>query len=119
MANTTIRDGSVNKLMGAFFEAIQENNRIGPVHVSLYMALLYERARQGFADPFHIFSHTLMPMAKISGSATYYRTIRDLHRFGFIRYMPSHNYMIGSEVYMLCIGPLGETNNQPVFGVVK
>ena len=108
MAGTAIRDGDMGKLVAAFLESILENNRIGPVHVSLYMALLYERARQDFADPFHIFSHTIMPMAKISGSTTYRAAMKDLDWFGYIRYEPSHNYVTGSAVYLLCLRPVAD-----------
>jgi len=100
------RDKDVKQLIQGFFESSVSDNRIGPVHVSLYMALLFEWARQEFAEPFHVFSHSLMPAAKISGSATYHAAIKDLHRFGYIRYLPSRNYVTGSAVYILdcCAG---------------
>ena len=42
----------------------------------------------------------LMEMAKIIGLATYHRCIRDLDRFGYIRYQPSFNPDIRSQVVL-------------------
>lgn len=84
-----------------FYQAIDNDARIGPVHVSVYMALLNLWEKQGHVNPIHIFSRNVMPMAKISGVATYYRTMKDLNKYGYIKYVSTYDRIIGSLVYLL------------------
>jgi Fe2+ or Zn2+ uptake regulation protein len=88
-----------------FYKAIGNDTRIGPVHVSVYMALLNLWEKQGRVNPIHIFSRDVMPMAKISGIATYYRTLRELDRYGYIKYISTYDRVTGSVVYFLEIKP--------------
>jgi hypothetical protein len=81
-----------------FFIATIRDVRISPVHISLYMALLNCYCQQ-LNNPIYIFSTQVMPLAKISGPATYHRTIRQLHEYGYIRYVPSYYHLLGSLVY--------------------
>ncbi|MBN8856680.1 MAG: hypothetical protein J0H07_32795 [Sphingobacteriales bacterium] len=41
-----------------------------------------------------------MPIAKISGIATYYRTMKELNKYGYIRYISTYDRIIGSLVYI-------------------
>ncbi len=84
-----------------FYEVITCDGRIGPVHISVYMALLYLWEQQSYKDPLHIFSRDLMPLAKISGVATYYRTMKELNKYGYIKYISTYDRILGSLVYML------------------
>ncbi len=84
-----------------FYEVIVHDVRIGPVHISVYMALLYLWQKQEYVDPIHIFSKDLMPMAKISGIATYYRTLKELNMYGYIKYISTYDRILGSLVYMM------------------
>lgn len=79
---------------------IAGDGRIGPVHISVYMALLHLWERQDHVNPIHIFSRNLMPIAKISGIATYYRTMKELNKYGYIRYISTYDRIIGSLVYI-------------------
>ncbi|HMH32909.1 MAG TPA: hypothetical protein VK543_07755 [Puia sp.] len=81
-----------------FIIAIKQDARISPVHISLYLALLYCQSEQCM-NPIYIFSAQVMPLAKISGPATYHRTIRQLHEYGYIKYVPSYYHLLGSLVY--------------------
>jgi hypothetical protein len=96
-----------------FYEAIGNDTRIGPVHVSVYMALLNLWDKQGHVNPIHIFSRDIMPMAKISGVATYYRTMKELNKYGYIKYISTYDRILGSLVYLLelkaCEGYLCKT----------
>ena len=83
-----------------FYVFIEDDPRISPVHISLYMALMELWIRREYASPLLVFSHEVMPLAKISGMATYYRTIKQLHDFGYIRYAASFNRFEGSSVYL-------------------
>jgi hypothetical protein len=86
---------------GKFYEAIGHDTRIGPVHVSVYMALLHLWGKQGYTSPIHIFSRDVMPLAKISGIATYYRALKELNKYGYIKYISTYDRILGSLVYML------------------
>ena len=84
-----------------FYEVIVGDGRIGPVHISMYMALLHLWKVQGSVNPINIFSRELMPVAKISGIATYYRVLKELTAYGYIRYVSTYDRVVGSLVYML------------------
>ena len=83
-----------------FYSAIREDGRISPSHISLYMGLFYCWMKNGFDSPVSFNGAQIMRISKISGRATYIRCIRDLHEFGHIRYVPSHNPFLGSQAYL-------------------
>ncbi|MBS1948714.1 MAG: hypothetical protein JST47_13200 [Bacteroidetes bacterium] len=83
-----------------FFENIADDNRIGPVHISLYMGLFYCWMNNAFEEPFYFNSTIIMKAAKISSRATYTRCIKDLHAFGYISYTSSNNPYYGGTVYL-------------------
>jgi hypothetical protein len=85
----------------AFFAAIADDPRVNTTHICLYMALLHYWKDQSLVCPMHVFSHGIMQKAKISSSATYHKSIRDLHHFGYIKYMPSFKKNQGSKIYMV------------------
>jgi len=84
-----------------FFSAIADDPRINTAHISLYMALLKLWGEQGFENPIRVFSYEIMPLCKISGIATYHKSIRQLHLYGYIRYEPSYNRKRGSKIYII------------------
>ena len=88
-----------------FMEQVGEDPRIGPMHISLYTAILYLWSVQGFDGPVIVSARTLMPVAKIAGPGPYHRSIRQLHEYGYIRYEPSCDPAKPSRVYL---GQIGE-----------
>jgi hypothetical protein len=84
-----------------FMNAVSEDPRMGPTHVSLFLAILYFYKKQKFQSPISIYSKELMKQAKISSGGTYHRCIQELSEYGFIRYIPSYNPMLGSLIYVL------------------
>jgi hypothetical protein len=90
-----------SKQFSDFFAAIADDPRINSTHISLYMALLHYWKEHGFVCPLVVFSHNIMQIAKILSSDTYYRSIRDLSDFGYIRYEPSYKRNQGSKIYLL------------------
>lgn len=84
-----------------FLKAVEEDPRVGPAHISLFMALLQAYKSQEMKTPISVFSRDLMKLAKISAGGTFRKCIWDLHEFGFIRYVPSYNPLLGSLVYFL------------------
>lgn len=88
-----------------FFTAIAEDPRIGITHIGLYAAVLQYWQQHGFASPVQVFSYELMQTAKISAGGTFYKTMRELHEYGYLKYQPSFNHNKGSRIYILREGP--------------
>ena len=81
-----------------FFDRIRDDARITTAHISLYTALWKLRKDKENMEPLYIFSHEVMPVCKISSYSTYHKTIRQLHEFGYINYVPSFNHFTGSVI---------------------
>jgi hypothetical protein len=86
--------------LSQFYLKIIDDPRIGPVHTSLYGALFTLWEKQNFTSPLCLFSREVMPLCKISGSATYHRVIKELNEYGYLRYIPSYNHFVGSSIYL-------------------
>ncbi len=87
------------ELLVKFMECAKEDPRIGMSHISLYAALVaLPQLRQ--ENPLCVFAKDVMPYCKLYSKATYNRTLRQLHEFGYIRYVPSYNHFLGSLVYL-------------------
>jgi hypothetical protein len=83
-----------------FHGSIVDDPRVGPAHVSLYVAILHFASEQEFKRPISVFGKELMKHAKIAGAATYTKCIQELKEFGYIDYIPSFNPLLGSSVYL-------------------
>jgi hypothetical protein len=91
---------NLNPELKTFFVAIREDPRINAVHISLFMAVIQLWHEHNCLNPFCIFSRDLMQLAKISGAATYHKSIRELDEYGYIKYEPSFNHRKGSLIYI-------------------
>jgi len=95
-SETTLKD-----ILREFHNRVVDDPRMGPTHISLYIAILHFTNEQNFQSPISVFSKELMKHAKISGIATYTKCILELKQFGFINYIPSFNPLLGSLIYLL------------------
>ena len=95
---------SVSQL-SIFFLQVVDDPRIGPMHNSLYGALFSLSEKQDYAEPLSVFSYEVMPLCKISSTATYHKTIKELHDYGYIKYIPSYNHFLGSLIYFILTTP--------------
>jgi hypothetical protein len=84
----------------SFMTRAKADPRISPLHLGLFLALLHCWHEQACINPIYIFARDLMPLTKMSSTTTYHRTIRELHAYGYIRYVPSFNPVLGSLVYL-------------------
>lgn len=91
----------VQVILNGFFQAVETDPRIGVSHISLYCAIIRCGINHNDNGAVPICSTEIMKAAKIGGIGTYHRCIRDLHSFGYIRYVPSFNYRKKSKVYFL------------------
>ena len=83
-----------------FMKRYYDDSRITSVHISIYMALLLAYLLHASENPIQIDHEVLMRHAKMNARATYYKSLQDLHEFGYIDYIPSHNVFLGSLVYL-------------------
>jgi hypothetical protein len=89
--------------LALFFEIIKDDHRIGPVHVSMYAALLSMRNETAHISFFPVSRKVLMSRSKILGKTTYYKCLNDLAECGYIEYKPEHR--LGKT--MVCCLPFG------------
>jgi hypothetical protein len=86
--------------LSGFYEAIEDDVRIGATHISLYMALLQQWNIVGGKNPFLIERSVIMKAAKINARYTYNKCMNNLQEFGYITYLPSSNQFTNSTVYL-------------------
>ena len=84
--------------MNDFFRRSRHDARIGAVHISMYVSLLELWQESGMKPSLFVFSYEVMPLCKISASSTYYKTIRQLDEYGYLKYTASYNHFVGSVV---------------------
>jgi len=89
------------KELTRFYEAIRKDAAIGPSHISVYMALFQLYNLNGFTNPVNICRKGVMEVAKIAGTATFHKCIKDLQALGYIQYCPSYKSEIHSQVRLL------------------
>jgi hypothetical protein len=89
------------KELTIFYNAINDDPRIGITHICVYMALFQFFNLNGFQNPVNITRQKIMEVSKISGVATFHKCIKELHDYGYIEYVPSYNPMVGSRVFLL------------------
>ena len=85
--------------LSAFYCSIMADSRINARHISLYMALFECWNKNNFQSPVSIKRHDIMQAAKISGFATYHKCMKELHEYGYIKYIPSFDPGIKSKVH--------------------
>lgn len=83
-----------------FFEKIQQDDRLNPTHISLYIALFQFWNLNHFQNPISISRNEMMRLSKISAYGTYHKCIKQLQEFGYIVYLPSFNPFKGSLVHL-------------------
>ncbi|MGC4038735.1 MAG: hypothetical protein QM764_22415 [Chitinophagaceae bacterium] len=88
-------------ILYSFMKTVQGDARITVFHISVFICLVCLAPDAPLRQPLSVFGRDMMPLCKISGSATYHRTIRQLAAYGYIRYVPSCNHFMGSLVFLV------------------
>lgn len=91
---------NINRLLKLFLERASDDPRIGPVHLGLYLAIVYLWSLQGGGAFIHISARKLMPLARIGGVRLYHRSIRQLHEYGYLQYEPPFDPERPSRIYL-------------------
>ncbi len=86
--------------LNSTFQRFANDKNITPFHISLYMALFQKWNGYKFQNPIVISREEIMYISKIGSANTYTKCLKDLHKWAYIKYEPSHNYHVGSKVYM-------------------
>lgn len=81
-----------------FYDKIQQDERLNPTHISLYLAIFQFWNINHFQNPISISRNEMMRLSKISALGTYHKCIKELQNFGYIEYIPSFNPYKGSLV---------------------
>lgn len=90
------------KPLSDFFKAIESDYRISITHIGIYVALLEFRAGKGFINPIQAYRCEIMDIAKISSPKTYYKCMRELNEYGYIKYVSTRKRNQGSTIYFPC-----------------
>jgi len=98
MENCGASGDQVMQAFLSFFEKIHSDPKIGPFHIAVFSALYWAWLKNGKNNFLLVFSHEVMPIAKIGGRYTYQRTMKELAEYGYIRYTPSFNRFRGSKI---------------------
>lgn len=73
--------------------------------VAMYMALFLLWNRSHWKTVLSVNRSELMGISKIGSSATYTKSLKNLTKLGYIKYLPSKNPLVGSKVYMFKLLP--------------
>jgi hypothetical protein len=76
-----------------------KDTRLLATHISLCTALFACWQKNGFISPFPVSRKQLMAFSRIASVATYHKCMKELDEYGYIRYQPSFNPKLGSQVY--------------------
>ncbi|KAA5548127.1 hypothetical protein F0145_05205 [Adhaeribacter rhizoryzae] len=92
----------VTELKRGYITLIRDE-RINVWHISIYIAFLYLWVRKKGINPLYITRKKVMKLAHISSIATYHKCIKQLQEFGYIRYVPSYNRFLGTQVFLVAV----------------
>lgn len=96
------------KHLAGFFDRVAKDDRLGPLHISMYVSLFQFWNASHFKNPISISRNELMRVSKISAKATYHKCMRELNAYGYLKYEPSFNPIRGSLIYLFNFETGGE-----------
>lgn len=87
-----------------FFDRAAKDYRLNATHISLYMAIFQLWNINRFKNPISISRSEIMELSKVSSKNTYHKCMKELHKYGYLRYDPSYHPLRGSWVYLFVFG---------------
>jgi hypothetical protein len=100
------------KHLTGFFKKTASLKNINPSHISLYLALFQCWNINRFKNPITINREEIMISSKIKSKATYHKCMKELQALGFIKYTPSFNPYLGSEVEIYNLSESANTSSK-------
>lgn len=94
--------GKVNyiKHLQAVAHLFEQDDRLGPWHISLYHALFHCWNDNKLQNPVSINRNEVMRLSKIGSVNTYTKALKQLSEWEYLVYEPSNNRWVGSRIYM-------------------
>ena len=89
------------KHLTGFFNKAEDEKKLNPTHISLYIALFQCWNVNRFKNPTGISREQIMNASKINSNATYHKCMKDLQTLGFIEYLPTYNPHSSSNIIMI------------------
>ncbi len=77
-----------------------DDERLSPFHISLYLTLFQFWNLNRFKNPISIARQETMRLSKIGSVNTYIKCIKELDKWQYLKYAPSHNPLKGSLIYL-------------------
>lgn len=105
--------------LAGFFDRVAKDDRLGPLHVSMYVSLFQFWNASRFKNPISISRSEVMRISKICSKATYHKCIKELNEFGYLKYKPSFNPIRGSLVYLFNFESGSEQLHEPILTKFK
>lgn len=99
------------KHLNSIMKRFSVDERLNPTHISLYMALFQFWNYNHFPVVIYINREEVMKMSKIGSMATYHRCLKQLHKWNYIVYLPTHNPFKSSQIKFFNFGTTTETSN--------
>lgn len=84
--------------LNGFFKELEEDERMTPYHISLYLSCFRLWNLNRFKSPFPISRFEMMKLSRIGSVNTYARCIKQLDKWGYIEYSPAANLHTGSMI---------------------
>ncbi|UAY55779.1 hypothetical protein [Arachidicoccus terrestris] len=89
---------SENVNLFALIDKMQNDFRVGPLHISLMMAILRFMREQQKGDVITVKGQVLREASKIASKSAYHKYISELHHYGYIRYESQSGSRKGSRI---------------------
>ena len=96
------------KHLNAVFQKFYADKRLNPTHISLYMTLFQYWNINRFPEEFYIDRQEVMELSKIGSTATYHGCLKQMNKWKYLKYMPSHNPYKGSKIKLFNFGTTSE-----------
>ena len=87
-----------------FYGTIIDDDRLTAFHVSMYLGLFQLWNKNRFENPLPVSRKEVMQVSKIGSTHTYYKVLSELHKWGYIEYLPEKNPLRNSLVNMRVLG---------------
>ncbi len=100
---------AVEHWITAFLERIHKDPRVSIVHIGVFSVMAHCCTKFGNNGKCIMFRSDIMHIAKISSASTYYKVIKELSDYGYIKYSPSRYHLYGSMITLL-----PDTNNNKI-----
>jgi len=65
------------------------------------MAIFFIWRENAYINPISVTRKEIMRLAHIGSIATYHKCVKELQEFGYMRYCPSYNPSLGSQINVL------------------